>query len=566
MQRQWRLIDSFDPQTVKDFSLELSSPEILAKILLNRGIEDVESARRFFLPRLSHLYDPFAMSGMSDAVRRIRTALERKERILVYGDYDVDGITATSMLMLFFRGLGHPVDFYIPDRMTEGYGLSERGVRAAHARGVSLIITVDCGVTAIEEVGLARTLGIDVIVCDHHQPGPELPPAHAVLNPKKPDCAYPFKELAGVGVGFKLIQALQQALDLEESRILTYLDLVAIGSAADIVPLVDENRILVKHGLKHLVRSEKLGLQALLNVVGLTNQELGTGHLVFIVAPRINAVGRLGDAGRAVRLLTADNPQQANNIAAILDSENKERRSIDEEMFAEAIELVETQFDLAADYALVLDKPGWHPGVIGIVASRIVEKYYRPTIMIATDDGMGKGSARSIGGFDIYEALKECRDLMVAFGGHKYAAGLTIRAENIPRFRERFNQVAAARLNEELLTPKLTIDGELRFREINADFLKLLRKLAPFGPQNMRPVFCSRDLQVVGSPSTFGNDNHLRFKVRQDGVVMEAVGFNLGDLKYRLAPGEGGVELAYVLDENEWQGRKFLQLRVKDLR
>ncbi|MFQ5707806.1 MAG: single-stranded-DNA-specific exonuclease RecJ [bacterium] len=565
MELQWRLDDTHSLEQIKNLSSDLNSPEILARILLNRGIEDVESARRYFVPRLEHLHDPFLMAGMQRAIERIQAALSNKERILIYGDYDVDGITGTSMLMLFFRDLGHAVSFYIPDRMTEGYGLSEKGVRQARENRIDLIIAVDCGVTALGEVALAQQLGMDVIVCDHHQPGPELPQALALLNPKRADCSYPFKQLAGVGVAFKLIQGLQQTLHLDQDKVWKYLDLVAIGSSADIVPLVGENRTLVKFGLKALASTENLGIKALIAVSGLGTQKIGTGQVVFTLAPRINAVGRLGDAGRAVRLLTSESAQQANNIAAILDSENRNRRNIDEETFLQAQEIIESNENSVLKNTLVLNKQGWHPGVIGIVASRIVEKYYRPTIMITTENGMGKGSARSIPGFDIYQALKSCQDLMVEFGGHKYAAGLTIKAQNISLFRERFDQVASSVLNQELLTPKLRIDGELRFSDINWDFLKLLNKMAPFGPQNMRPVFCTRDLQIVGSPAIVGN-NHLKFKIRHSGVVMDAIGYKLGDLLYRISPGEPNVEMAYVVDENEWQGRKTIQLRVKDLR
>lgn len=564
MELKWLVADDHDPEKISSFAQQLKSPPILAKMLFNRGIFDLDSARRYFSPDLSHLHDPFLMQDMMVAVHRIQQALLQREKILIYGDYDVDGTTGTAMLMLFFRSLGYEVSFYIPDRLSEGYGLSEKGIQTAHQNGVQLIITVDCGITALKEVDLANKLGLDVIVCDHHQPGTQLPAALAVLNPKRPDCPYPFKELAGVGVAFKLLQGLQKHIRLPDTILEDYLDLVAIGSAADIVPLVDENRILVRHGLKRIPETKKIGLQALLEISGLKKKNIDTGHIVFILAPRINAVGRMGDAGRAVRLLIAQRESQAKNIAKILEAENKNRKNIDEETFNEALELITTHFDLEENLALILNNPGWHPGVIGIVASRIVEKYYRPTIMITTENGIGKGSARSIPGFDIYQALKKCEELMINFGGHKYAAGLTISAENIPRLREKLNQIANEYLDEELLTPKLFIEGELRFREINANLLKLLRLMAPFGPQNMRPVFYSKDLQIVGSPSIVGN-NHLKFKVRQDGIVMDAIGYGLGDLNYRISAGEKKVEMAYVIDENEWQGRKTLQLRVKDL-
>lgn len=565
MELNWQVLNNHLPEKISQFAQQLNSSPVLARILLNRGIEDIDGARQFFKPNLANLHDPFLMAGMREAVQRIATAIAAKDRILIYGDYDVDGATATSMLMRFFQHLGHAADFYVPDRLLEGYGISEKGIRYAKENGYELIVSVDCGITAIKEIELARAFGIDVIVCDHHQPAAELPPAIAILNPKRADCNYPFKELAGVGVAFKLVQALQSHFNLEESILLQSLEFAAIGSSADIVPLVDENRVFVKFGLQRLRQTANLGFRALLAVSGINEEEIGTGQVVFVIAPRINAVGRLGDAGRAVRLLTTEDEQQAKNIAAILESENRVRRNIDEETFLEAVAIVEEQFDPATQKVLVLEKEGWHPGVIGIVASRIAEKYYRPTVMIATEHGRGRGSARSIPGFDIYQALSRCRDCMLEFGGHKYAAGLSIACTQIQRLRDGINQVAEELLTNEHLIPKLWIDSELRFSEINGDFLKLLRLMSPFGPQNMRPVFLSTGLQVVGSPSIVGK-NHLKFKVRQDGIVMEAIGFNLGDLSYRINAGESGVQIVYVIEENEWEGRKTLQLRVKDLR
>ncbi len=551
---------------VRELAGALNVPEIIARLLLNRGISTPEAAERFFRPSLAHLHDPFLMKDMDRAVARLLEALRHKERIMVYGDYDVDGITAVSMTYLLLRRLGGDVIFYIPDRLRQGYGLSEVGVREAHRRGASLIVSVDCGVTACQEVALANSLGMEVIICDHHEPRSVLPEAVAVLDPKRPDCAYPFKELAGVGVTFKLLQALFMTLGQDQALVEEFVDYVAIGSAADIVPLVDENRVLVAEGLRRLnAGPRKVGVQALLETAGLVEREIGTGQVVFIVAPRINAVGRMGDALRAVRLLTTDVPQQARNIAAILEAENRARKNIDEETFAQALRMLEADYDPQRDLVLVLAQEGWHPGVIGIVASRIVERYYRPTIMITLDGEVGKGSARSIPGFDIYAALKQGEDLLIEFGGHKYAAGLTVRRERVEPLRERLQQVAAAQLGEELRVPKLRVEGEIRLSHITPRTFALLKQFAPFGPQNMRPVFVSRGLQVVGESRIVGN-NHLKLKVRQDGIVIDAIGFNLGDLSYRVAPGEGNLDIAYVIEENEFQGQHLLQLRLKDLR
>lgn len=565
MNLKWIVQNDLDNETIENFAKLLNVPKIISQILLNRGIDSFDKAKLFFRGRLDHLHDPFLLPDMEQAVDRIIRAIRQREKILIYGDYDVDGITAVSLLYLLLRKLGAEVVFYIPNRIKDGYGITIAGIKEALQQQVNLIISVDCGITAIQEVEFARQAGMDVIISDHHEPGAELPSACAVLNPKCHHSSYPFHELAGVGVAYKLGQALIRTLKLDDSLIRDYVDLVAIGSAADIVPLVDENRILVKEGLKQLNKTDRPGLKALLQVTGMTNKPLSTGQVVFILAPRINAVGRLGNATCAVELLTTDNAARALEIANVLEAENRLRKNIDEETFKMAQQMVDEKFNLSDYYGLVLDQDGWHPGVIGIVASRVVEKYYRPTIMISTDENIGKGSARSIAGFDIYQALKKCEDLLIGFGGHKYAAGLTIDRGNIDRFRHRFNEIAIEQLNEDLLTPKLRIEGELKFNEINPRLLQILKLMAPFGPQNMRPVFLSQKLQVVGTPAVVGN-NHLKFKVRQNGIVLDAIGFNLGDLLYRIDPGVSNLDMTYVIEENTYCGRSTLQLRVKDLR
>lgn len=565
MNLKWIVQNDIDYETVENFSKLLNVPKIISQILLNRGIDTFDKAKLFFRGNLEHLHDPFLLPDMDQAVARIIRAIRQQEKILIYGDYDVDGITAVSLLYLLLRKLGADVIYYIPNRIKDGYGITIGGIKEALQRQVNLIISVDCGITAIQEVEFARQAGMDVIISDHHEPGAELPSACAVLNPKCHHSSYPFHELAGVGVAYKLGQALIRTLKLDNSLIQEYVDLVAIGSAADIVPLVDENRILVRAGLQQLNKTDRPGLKALLQVTGMLNKPLSTGQVVFILAPRINAVGRLGNATCAVELLTTDNADRALEIANVLEAENRLRKNIDEETFKMAQQMVEEKFNLSDYYGLVLDQDGWHPGVIGIVASRVVEKYYRPTIMISTDENIGKGSARSITGFDIYQALKKCEDLLIGFGGHKYAAGLTIDRANIDRFRRRFNEIAIEQLNEDLLTPKLRIEGELKFNEISPRLLQILKLMAPFGPHNMRPVFLSQKLQVVGTPTVVGN-NHLKFKVRQNGIVLDAIGYNLGDLLYRIDPGVSNLDMTYVIEENTYGGRSTLQLRVKDLR
>ncbi|RKY91907.1 single-stranded-DNA-specific exonuclease RecJ [candidate division KSB1 bacterium] len=572
-----------DPQQVKNLAEQLRVPPIIGQILLNRGINSFDKAKEFFRPNLQYLHDPFLMMDMEKAVERLAVAIKQKQRIVIYGDYDVDGTTAISMLYLFLKQMGAPPRFYIPDRLRDGYGLSENGIREIFSWGTDLILTTDCGITGVKEVALANKLGMEVIISDHHEPGEKLPPALAVLNPKREDCSYPFKELAGVGVAFKLIQGLVDKFNLSKDYLEQCLDLVALGSAADIVPLTGENRILVKLGLETLRCTEKLGLRALIKSSGLLGRSIGTGQVVFILAPRINAVGRMGSAARAVHLLVADSERRADNIAKILETENRNRRNLDEEIYKEAVEIMERQFDPERDWSIVLHKEGWHPGVVGIVASRLVERYYRPTVMIALGDELdmlntqaesqggkiGKGSARSIPGFDIYSALKACQNYLISFGGHKFAAGLSIQKEMIPAFRNAFNQVARQMMTSEHLIPKICFDGVLKLNEIDAKFIRLLKLFAPHGPQNMRPVFLSTNLEVVGTPQIVGS-NHLKFKVRQRGaqnrIVIDAIGFNLGDLIYRISPGEANLDMIYVIEENEFQGERSLQLRVKDLR
>lgn len=565
MNLKWVQHEEIDIELIEEYARQLNVPPIISKILISRGIDSFAKAKQFFKGEMEDMYDPFLLEDMHKAVDRIIEALKEKERILIYGDYDVDGITSVSILYMLLIELGADVIFYIPHRVQEGYGITQVGIDEAVKKNVKLIISVDCGITAGQEVDYARKFGIDVIISDHHEEGLELPNAYAILDPKCKLSDYPFEELAGVGVAYKLGQALIKSSDLEISRMNKYIEFVAIGSTADIVPLISENRIFVKEGLRRLNTTDKPGLKALLSVSGMADKPIGTGQIVFVLAPRINAVGRLGDAQQAVELLTTQNFSKAWEIANILESENRARKNIDEETFRQAREIVDHEYDLSQQFGLVLAKQDWHPGVIGIVASRVVEKYYRPTVMISIDTDVGKGSARSIAGFDIYQAIKKCEDLLVAFGGHKYAAGLTIEKEKIEEFRERFNKIAKEQLSEDLLQPKLKIDGEIRLSEITPRLVQILKMFAPFGPQNMRPIFQSKNLQVVGNPTIVGK-NHLKFRVRQDGVVFDAIGFNLGDLIYRIEPGSHNLDLAYVIEENIYTGRTSLQLRVKDLR
>jgi single-stranded-DNA-specific exonuclease len=439
------------------------------------------------------------------------------------------------------------------------------------AQNVSVFGAVDCGITAVEQVEYARSKGLDVIICDHHETGPVLPAAVAVLDPIKPGDTYPFKHLSGCGVGFKFIQGVAKALG-RESLTHGYLGFVALASTADIVPLVGENRVLTRLGLEQINSNPRPGIKALIECAGLKIGQINTGQIVFVLGPRINAAGRLGDATRAVRLLTATEPEQARQLAAVLEEENKNRRKIDEDTFADAQLIVERHFNVDLDAAIVLHQEHWHPGVVGIVASRMVEKYYKPAIMMATVDGVAKGSARSVSGFDIFEALRKCEDTLIQFGGHKYAAGLTVEVDRVPEFRDAFVEAVRSMMTEEHRTPEIHIDTEISLGEVTPRFVKILREFAPFGPGNMKPVFLARNLEVVGTPRIVGR-NHLRLRVRQDGAVIDAIGFGLGDLLPRVADGRRDLSCVFNVDENDWtpaNGSRpqapSTQLKIKDLK
>jgi single-stranded-DNA-specific exonuclease len=555
----------------KRLSDELTVSPILSEILVRRGIDTFDRAKSFFRPSLDDLHDPFLMDGMEQAVGRIVRAITNKEKLLVYGDYDVDGTNGAALLWTFLNSVHASVEYFIPDRIKDGYGLSVSGVERAHERGIQLLVSVDCGITAVKPVERARELGLDVIVCDHHEPGDHIPAAYAVLDPLKPTCKYPYKTLCGCSVAFKLIQALSQhpaihpLVETEGQSLDRYLDFVTLATTADIVNLTGENRVLVKLGLEHLNTNPRPGVHALIESSGLRLGNITAGQIVFVLAPRINAVGRLGDATRAVELLTSDSYTVALERARVFEEENKNRRKIDEDTFIEAQQIVEKFLDVDNQGAIILHQETWHPGVIGIVASRLVERYYRPTIMMTTVDGVAKGSARSVAGFDIYQALKRCEDKLVQFGGHKYAAGLSVELDRLDEFKEAFNVVAKEILTTELLTPEIRIDAEIPLREITPKFVRVLSQFAPFGPGNMRPVFVARNVELYGTPRIVGN-NHLKFKVRENGQVFDAIGFNLGAMIEKLMHGRKTLDIAFSLDEGEYAGESVPQLKIRDLK
>jgi single-stranded-DNA-specific exonuclease len=571
-QYRWTLAPAPDETLLHKMAQEINISETLAKILIFRGITSYESAKIFFRPEFSHLNDPFLLDGMEQAVARVLKAVEAKEKIMVFGDYDVDGTNSVAMLTMFFRKIGLDTGFYIPDRIKEGYGISQLAIDKAKEDGVTLLISIDCGITAVPQVEYATTLGIDVVICDHHEPGEQLPKAVAVLDPLKPNDTYEFKYLCGCGVGFKLVQAISQRLG-DEQRAYEYIDFVTLATTADIVPLVGENRVFTKIGLQKINNDPRPGIRALINSSGAELGKISTGQIVFILAPRINAVGRMGDAGRAVNLLMSTDHEASTEMAQVLEEENRTRRKIDEDTFAKAQQLAEALLQVDDDPAIVLHHENWHPGVIGIVASRLVEKYYKPTIMMTTVDGVAKGSARSIVGFDIHNALKKVEHKLLQFGGHKYAAGLAVALDKVDEFRIEFNNAVQELMSEEIRTPEIRIDSEITLGELTPRFLRILKEFAPFGPSNMRPIFLAKGVELVGSPKIVGKD-HLRFKVRQNQNVLDAIGFGLAGLIDEVRNNPKGLDLVFSVDEHQFPQQTsngggadiFPQLKIKDIR
>lgn len=560
---QWVVASEPDFRLVDDIAKKVNLPPLVVKILVCRNMTDPVEIDKFINPNMADLVDPFLIPGMEAGVERTIQALQENETIMIYGDYDVDGITAASLMFLVLNKLGANVHYYLPNRLVEGYGLSEEGIIEAERKGASLIISVDTGITAGKEVEYAKEKFIDCVITDHHEPGETLPNAAAVVNPKLGTSIG--RELAGVGVAFKFAQGLYSRLGQDQSELYEHLDLVALGTSADVVPLVNENRILTSFGIGQIMRSSKPGLKSLVFECDLMGKEITTSQIVFIIAPRINAVGRLGGAEKAIKLLTTKDTQTASSIAKFLEIENRRRKSIDENTLEEALGQIEKSVDLENDKAIVLHSEGWHQGVIGIVASRLVEKYYLPTVLIAVDNNEGKGSGRSIPGFHLHDALKSCEDLLLRYGGHKYAAGMSIAPDRIQEFQQRFKRVAASQLNPEDLIRKLHIDAELDLDDIDFDLVDMLERFAPFGPENMKPVFITRNLEIVGSPQVVGR-NHLRMRVRSGRKVFDVIGFGFGDYAEQLSMHGVDFDMAYVIEKNIHNGVTKIQLRVKDIR
>lgn len=534
----------------------------ICRILVQRGIETFEQAKDFFRPPLQALHDPWLMKDMDKAVERILSGLKKDEKILVFGDYDVDGTTSVACLYQFLRKHSPCLDFYIPHRYREGYGVSKAGIDYAKENGFTLILSLDCGIKSIELIAYAKELGIDFIVCDHHLPDLELPPAVAILNPKQKDCDYPYKELCGCGVTYKLITALAQKLNRPAEDVQVYLDLVATAIAADIVPMTGENRILAFHGLKKANENPCFGIKALAQLSGL-KKELHINNLVFMIAPRVNAAGRMDDARKAVQMFIAATYEEAFHFAELLQSDNTDRKEADSTITQEALAIIQNTDGWINRKTTVVFQPHWHKGVVGIVASRLIEHYYRPTVVLTQSGDYAAGSARSVPGFNLYEAIHACKEYLLGYGGHFAAAGMTLELEQVDSFRTKFEEVVSSRINPELLIPEITIDAEISFRDITWPFYNIIQQMEPFGPDNLRPVFITRNVMDTGY-SKIVKEEHLRFSLRKDNISFTGIGFGMAD-KLPLLQMKKPVDIVYKIDENEWNGQKSLQLRVIDM-
>ncbi len=562
MAYRWTASPKLNDQKVEQLANSINVSPAIATLLLQRGIETFDQAKKFFRPQLNDLYDPFLMKDMDKAVERIKYAISNKQRFLVYGDYDVDGTTSVSIVYSFFRKLTPNIEYYIPDRYKEGYGVSKIGIDYAIQTGVNLIIALDCGTRSIELIQYAKDNGIDFIVCDHHLPGEDLPDAIALLNPKRKDCEYPYKELSGCGIGFKLLQAYTQASDMPDEEVYRYLDLVAVSTCSDIVEIRDENRILVYYGLKKINEDPCIGLQALLQSYAI-KQEYDVSDIVFGIGPKINAAGRIADARSSVKLLIEEDFHQALTLSKTLNENNSERKDIDNDITKEAMDILETSEELRSRNSTVLYSEKWHKGVIGIVASRLIETYYKPTIIFSEVNGMLTGSARSIKDFDVHEAIGACGDLVIQYGGHKYAAGLTIRKESFEAFTKKFEEIVTLNTSEELLTPEIEYDMELNFSDITSNFFKVLDQFKPHGPGNMVPIFRTNNLLDAGSRVV--KEKHLKLVAIQKGIRFDGIGFNMGDF-YSIIGKNQPFDICYSLEMNEFKGNKNLQLKVRDIR
>lgn len=564
MNKRWNIL-SYEENEVNTLHKELKVSKTICKMLTQRNFKNYDTSKQFFLPFLEDLHDPFLMKDMQKAVIRIEKAIKDNQKVLVFGDYDVDGTASVACMFSFLSEIyvSQNLDFYIPHRYREGYGVSKDGIDFAAAHKFSLIICLDCGIKSVDLIDYANSLGIDFIICDHHLPGNEIPKAAAVLNPKQTDCNYPFKDLCGCGVGFKLITALARHFNLPKEIVYKYLDLVATAIAADIVPMTGENRILAYHGLLKINTDPLPGIKALMELGGI-NKTMTITNVVFVIAPRVNAAGRMDDAKKAVQLFIEKDIEKAKEFAEMLHIDNKERKEADSSITEEALQLVRNSVVLQNKKTCVVYSEHWHKGVVGIVASRLIEHYFKPTIVLTKSGYYIAGSARSVPGFNLYEAIYQCKDLLMAYGGHFAAAGLTLAPENLLAFTNKFEEVVAASIDPKLLIPEIVIDAEINFAEITENFYSIICRMEPFGPENMRPVFITKNCCDFGY-SKILKETHIKFVLRQQETILNGIGFNMAD-KFSLMQNQRPIDVVFTLDENEWNGNKTIQLKVVDIR
>ena len=562
MQKRWNILN-VDESKVEALFSSLKINRTLCRILVQRGLDNFELSKKFFRPQIADLHSPWLMKDMDKAVARILLAFEQREKILVFGDYDVDGTTAVACLYQFLKLIYPSVEFYIPHRYREGYGVSKAGIDYAKEQCITLIISLDCGIKSVDLIAYAKDLGIDFIVCDHHLPDQILPPAIAILNAKQVDCRYPYKELCGCGVGFKLAQALAEKLNLPSESYLKYIDLVAIAIAADIVPMTGENRILAFYGLKKINENPSPGIQAIIKLAGVQKQMFIT-NVVFMIAPRVNAAGRMDDAKKAVQLFIEQDPDKAMQFAEMLHSDNSDRREMDSSITEEALEMILKDVKNDNKKTTVVYQEHWHKGVVGIVASRLIDKYYRPTIVLTKSGEIVGGSARSVAGFNLYEAIHACKEWLLGYGGHFAAAGMTLLPQHVQSFADAFEKVVSETIPEKLLVPEIIIDAPLQFSEITTAFYQILLQMEPIGPENMRPVFITKKVRDTGY-SKIVKEAHIRFVLKQNNTSITGIGFNMSD-KFPLLQMNQPIDIVYTIDENEYNGNITLQLKVVDIR
>lgn len=564
MQKRWT-VKKYQPNEEQQLQSALKIHPILCRLLVQRGITKYEEARHFFRPSLDDLHDPWIMKDMDKAVSRLEEAFFRQEKILIYGDYDVDGTTAVATVYGFLESMYPNIEFYIPHRYREGYGISMQGIEYARDNDISLVIALDCGIKSIEHITLAKSFGIDFVICDHHLPDAELPPAAAILNPKQDGCPYPYKELSGCGIGFKFISALAQKKGRPMEDVYRYLDLVATSIAADIVPMTGENRVLAFHGIRQVNEAPSAGIKALIQLSNL-KEKLTTSNLVFVIAPRVNAAGRMDDARKAVNLFIEKDFDKAYAFAEMLHGDNMERKGVDMSITQEAVSIIQNDTSLHSRKSTVLYQPHWHKGVVGIVASRLIDKYYyRPTIILTQSNDKVAGSARSVSGFNVYEAIHQCKDLLENYGGHFYAAGMTMKPENVTAFQAKFEEVVAATINPELLIPEIVIDTEISLADLTPAFYNIMRQFEPLGPENLRPIFLAKNLVDTGF-SKIVKEEHLKLSVKQrSGGSFSGIGFFMAD-KFELISHKKPFDMVFTVEENEWNGTVSLQLKVIDIR